>query len=634
MELGFVRVCAAVPKLLVASPSFNVEKITELMSKAEDSSVICFPELCITSYTCSDLFIQKKLIDEALIGLSKILELSLTVNSVVIVGMPIKNEDKLFNCAVAIQKGKILGIVPKTFLPNNNEFYEKRWFSSAVNANFNTLEILGQEALFGTDIIFKSRDFSFAIELCEDLWSPIPPSSYHSLNGADIIFNLSASNELVLKHNYRKQLIAQQSARCVCGYVYASCGVFESTTDVVYAGSSIIAENGAILKENERFLRDSNLIVSEIDIDSIKTDRQKNINFNYNNSLKYRKVTFENLNNNCEPNNRIYNMHPFVPSDKACISERCEEIFSIQVAGLAKRIEHTKSDSCVIGVSGGLDSTLALLVTTFAFDLLKKDRKNITAVTMPGFGTTKRTFENAKLLMEKLCVTIKEIDIKPACLLHFKDIGHNESVHNTTYENVQARERTQILMDIANMTNGLVIGTGDLSELALGFATYNGDHMSMYAVNCSVPKTLVRYLISYAMEKLENKQIKAVLLDVLNTPVSPELLPNSFELQCNQITENIVGPYELCDFFLFYFLRYCYTPQKILYLAKKAFDGKYENEEILKWLKLFYKRFFANQFKRSCMPDGPKVGSVCLSPRGDFRMPSDAEVLDFIKELE
>lgn len=634
MELGFVRVCAAVPKLLVASPSFNVEKITELMSKAEDSSVICFPELCITSYTCSDLFVQKKLIDEALIGLSKILELSLTVNSVVIVGMPIKNEDKLFNCAVAIQKGKILGIVPKTFLPNNNEFYEKRWFSSAVNANFNTLEILGQEALFGTDIIFKSRDFSFAIELCEDLWSPIPPSSYHSLNGADIIFNLSASNELVLKHNYRKQLIAQQSARCVCGYVYASCGVFESTTDVVYAGSSIIAENGAILKENERFLRDSNLIVSEIDIDSIKTDRQKNINFNYNNSLKYRKVTFENLNNNCEPNNRIYNMHPFVPSDKACISERCEEIFSIQVAGLAKRIEHTKSDSCVIGVSGGLDSTLALLVTTFAFDLLKKDRKNITAVTMPGFGTTKRTFENAKLLMEKLCVTIKEIDIKPACLLHFKDIGHNESVHNTTYENVQARERTQILMDIANMTNGLVIGTGDLSELALGFATYNGDHMSMYAVNCSVPKTLVRYLISYAMEKLENKQIKAVLLDVLNTPVSPELLPNSFELQCNQITENIVGPYELCDFFLFYFLRYCYTPQKILYLAKKAFDGKYENEEILKWLKLFYKRFFANQFKRSCMPDGPKVGSVCLSPRGDFRMPSDAEVLDFIKELE
>jgi NAD+ synthase (glutamine-hydrolysing) len=506
-----------------------------------------------------------------------------SLTAVTVVGMPLRVDNQLFNVAVVLQGGRILGVVPKTNLPNNNEFYEKRWFASAKSTDVTTVKIGGEEVPFGTDILFTDRKFSFAIELCEDLWVPIPPSSQHAVHGADIIFNLSATNELIAKHHYLCQLIEQQSARCNSGYVYASSGFGESTTDVVYAGNGLIAENGKMIASSERFLLESQLVVSEIDVERLRADRMRNTNRN----------------------------------------ESCEEIFSIQVGGLAKRWQHTKAETLVLGISGGLDSTLALLVCVKTADKLGIDRKSIIGITMPGFGTTDRTYLNALNLMKSLGVSQKEISIKDACIQHFNDIGHDASLHDVTYENTQARERTQILMDIANKHNGIVIGTGDLSELALGWATYNGDHMSMYAVNSGIPKTLVRYLVDWVSHTLEG-ETELILRDVLDTPVSPELLPADEKGEIAQKTEDLVGPYELHDFFLYYFVRFGFAPEKIRFLANNAFDGDYTDEVIVKWLKVFLRRFFAQQFKRSCMPDGPKVGSINLSPRGDWRMPSDA----------
>lgn len=625
MNKGFVKVAAAIPELKVADCAFNVSKIIELLQRAEHEKVqvVCFPELSVTGYTCADLFFQEKLLLDAEKYLAELQLASFATTAVAIVGMPVRLQNQLFNVAVVLQGGHILGVVPKTNLPNNNEFYEKRWFASAKSMDATTIKIGGEEVPFGTDILFTDRKFSFAIELCEDLWVPIPPSSQHTIHGADVIFNLSATNELIAKHNYLRQLIEQQSARCNSGYVYASSGFGESTTNVVYAGNGLIAENGKMIASSERFLFESQLVVSEIDVERLRADRMRNTNFsNEKSDKKYRIVNIEDAHFTNFELKRKFGKHPFVPA-MANRNESCEEIFSIQVGGLAKRWQHTKAETLVLGISGGLDSTLALLVCVKTADKLGIDRKSIIGITMPGFGTTDRTYSNALNLMTSLGITQKEISIKDACIQHFKDIEHNISVHDVTYENTQARERTQILMDIANKHNGLVIGTGDLSELALGWATYNGDHMSMYAVNSGIPKTLVRYLVDWVSHTLEG-EAELILQDVLDTPVSPELLPADENGEIAQKTEDLVGPYELHDFFLYYFVRFGFTPEKIRFLANNAFDGDYTDEVIVKWLKVFLRRFFAQQFKRSCMPDGPKVGSINLSPRGDWRMPSDA----------
>lgn len=625
MNKGFVKVAAAIPELKVADCAFNVSKIIELLQQAEHEKVqvVCFPELTVTGYTCADLFFQEKLLLDAEKYLAELQLASFATTAVAIVGMPVRLQNQLFNVAVVLQGGHILGVVPKTNLPNNNEFYEKRWFASAKSTDATTIKIGGEEVPFGTDILFTDRKFSFAIELCEDLWVPIPPSSQHAIHGADVIFNLSATNELIAKHNYLRQLIEQQSARCNSGYVYASSGFGESTTDVVYAGNGLIAENGKMIASSERFLFESQLVVSEIDVERLRADRMRNTNFsNEKLDKKYRIVNIEDAHFTNFELKRKFGKHPFVPA-MANRNESCEEIFSIQVGGLAKRWQHTKAETLVLGISGGLDSTLALLVCVKTADKLGIDRKSIIGITMPGFGTTDRTYSNALNLMTSLGITQKEISIKDACIQHFKDIEHNISVHDVTYENTQARERTQILMDIANKHNGLVIGTGDLSELALGWATYNGDHMSMYAVNSGIPKTLVRYLVDWVSHTLGGAA-ELILQDVLDTPVSPELLPADENGEIAQKTEDLVGPYELHDFFLYYFVRFGFTPEKIRFLANNAFDGDYTDEVIVKWLKVFLRRFFAQQFKRSCMPDGPKVGSINLSPRGDWRMPSDA----------
>lgn len=630
MNNGFVRVAAAIPELRVADCSFNVEKIIELIGQAESEKVqvVCFPELSVTGYTCSDLFFQQQLLNDAEQALNQLKTATFTTSAAVIVGCPIRMGNQLFNTAVVLQGGKILGIVPKTHLPNNNEFYEKRWFSSAKSANTGSIILKGEEIPFGTNLLFTDRKFSFSIELCEDLWVPVPPSSQHAVHGAEVIFNLSATNELTGKHNYLRQLIEQQSARCNAGYIYASAGFGESSTDVVYAGNGIIAENGKIIDASERFSFDSQLIVSEIDIDRIIAERIRNTNFtNEKSDLTYRSIYLEDAHFTNFEFKRKFEMHPFVPP----VSNRktsCEEIFSIQVGGLAKRWLHTKSETLVIGISGGLDSTLALLVAVKTADKLGFDRKRIIGVTMPGFGTTDRTYNNAIQLMQSLQITMMEIPIRAACIQHFNDIGHDISVHDITYENTQARERTQILMDLANKYNGIVVGTGDLSELALGWATYNGDQMSMYGVNSGVPKTLVRYLVDWASHKTD-QNTEHILQDILNTPVSPELLPADNDGNISQKTEDIVGPYELHDFFLYYFVRFGFTPGKIMFLADNAFEGVYSEEIIKKWMKVFLRRFFAQQFKRSCMPDGPKVGSINLSPRGDWRMPSDAIAFAF-----
>jgi len=625
INYGFVRIAAAVPELKVSDVLFNTEKIIELIHVAEENrtQVVCFPELCITGYTCADLFFQQQLQEEVLKALSEIQMATLSVSCAVIVGAPLRFRNRLFNTAVVLQKGRIIGIVPKTFLPNHGEFYEKRWFVSGKNLRGQTIVCNEQEVPFGVDLIFFSPSFSFGIEICEDLWAPLPPSTELCMAGAEIIFNPSASNELIGKHEYRLQLIEQQSARCHAGYVYSSSGMYESTTDLVFSGSAVIAENGKILETSKRFSLDSQLIFNEIDVDILRYERMHNSNFGEDALQQiFRKIEMQGQPLEQKEIKRTVSPYPFVPPVSKR-EESCSEIFSIQTSGLAKRWLHTQAKSLIVGISGGLDSTLALLVCVKTADKLGFDRKTVIGVTMPGFGTTNRTYGNALNLMKSLEITGLEISIKEACLQHFKDIGHDPDVHDVIFENTQARERTQILMDLANKYNGLVIGTGDLSELALGWATYNGDHMSMYAVNSGIPKTLVRYLVEYVAQSMEEKT-KTILEDILKTPVSPELLPADEYGEIHQKTEDLVGPYELHDFFLYYFVRFGFSPKKILFLAQKAFGDKYSEAILRKWLKVFLRRFYSQQFKRSCMPDGPKVGSINLSPRGDWRMPSDA----------
>lgn len=623
-DFGFIRVAAAIPEVKVADCVFNAQRICRLIRKAVKASVqiVCFPELSISAYTCGDLFHQTQLLQQAEAALSDIIHTTIGIEIVAIVGLPVQSRNRLFNAAAVIQAGKVLGVVPKTHIPNNNEFYERRWFFSGDEASADELNLCGQRVPFGKNLLFENKKCSFAVEVCEDLWSAIPPSSYHAIQGATLVFNLSASNELTGKNEYRKSLIRQQSARCHAGYVYASAGWGESTTDTVFGGNGFIYENGTLLAESKRFCFEEQLIVSEIDGERLLSERIRKSSSWETGKQTYRSIPFSIAANN-SPLTRAIDPHPFVPK-KDVYDERCEEIFSIQMGGLAKRILHTKARSCVIGISGGLDSTLALLACVKTYDKLRIARENIVGVTMPGYGTTGRTYHNALQLMKALGVSSREIDIKAACEQHFKDIGHDRSVHDVTYENTQARERTQILMDIANQTGGLVIGTGDLSELALGWATYNGDHMSMYGINSGIPKTLVRHLVSWAAETQVDSQSSAILADIIDTPVSPELLPAAANGDISQKTEDLVGPYELHDFFLYYTVRFGFSPRKIVYLGRYAFEGKYDEEVIEKWLKVFLSRFFSQQFKRSCLPDGPKIGSINLSPRGDWRMPSDA----------
>ena len=555
-----------------------------------------------------------------------------------ILGMPIAVNSTVINAAVVIQKGKILGVVPKTYLPNYKEFYEQRWFTSALQVAEDNVRLCGQIVPMGTNLLFETSDTTFGIEICEDLWSTIPPSSTLALQGAEILFNLSADNEGIGKHSYLRSLISQQSARCIAGYVFSSCGFGESTTDVVFAGNGLIYENGSELAHNKRFSLEEQLVISEIDVERLRAERRINTTFAASKGTvpsdkKPLRITTEFVNSKELNLTRTFDMHPFVPQGET-LNERCEEVFSIQVAGLAQRLVHTGAKTAVIGISGGLDSTLALLVCVRTFDKLELPRKNIIGVTMPGFGTTDRTYHNALSLMKSLGITIREISIKEACIQHFKDINHDINIHDVTYENSQARERTQILMDIANQTWGMVIGTGDLSELVLGWATYNGDHMSMYGVNGSVPKTLVKYLVKWVAENDIDEESRITLLDIVETPISPELIPADENGEIQQKTEDLVGPYELHDFFLYYFMRFGFRPSKIYYLANIAFKDIYDEETIKKWLSTFFRRFFNQQFKRSCLPDGPKVGSISISPRGDWRMPSDASSATWLKEIE
>ena len=627
-EQGFVRVGAVVPKLKVADTEFNCNEIIKQIEVASNNKIqiIVFPELCVTGYTCQDLFEQDTLLEEAEKALNKILDYTNNLDIICIIGMPIKAENQLFNTAVVIQKGKILGIVPKTFIPNYGEFYEKRWFASSKNANKKEIEILDQKVPFGIDLLFKDKEnneICFGIEICEDIWAVEPPSNKLALLGANIIFNLSASNEVIGKKEYRRELVKMQSAKTISGYVYCSSGVNESTSDVVFSGESMIFENGSCLTNNQRFDFESNMIFTEIDTKRLANDRRKNISFMGNPvDLEYREIKI-NIPDNIENLTREYSKTPFVPEDKKKISEICEEILNIQSYGLAKRLLHTNINKTIIGISGGLDSALAFLVIIKAYEVLNLPKENIIAITMPGFGTTSRTHKNSIKLINEYGATFREINITKSSLQHFEDIGHDKKMKDITYENAQARERTKILMDIANKENGLVIGTGDLSELALGWCTYNGDHMSMYAVNASIPKTLVKYIIKWVAEN-SKQECKNIINDILDTPISPELLPPDEKGNIEQKTEEQVGPYILHDFFLYHFLRYGAEPKKIYILACKTFKQDFKEEEIKHWLQVFIKRFFTQQFKRNCIPDGPKVGTVSLSPRGDLRMPSDA----------
>jgi NAD+ synthase (glutamine-hydrolysing) len=630
MKHGFVRVAASIPELRVADCAYNVMKIIELSQKAdsENVEVLCFPELSITAYTCADLFSQAHLYQEAHRAVSQLTEASNYLSTAIIIGVPLAVNNQLFNCAVVIFQGKILGAVPKINLPNHNEFYEKRWFAPGSQAKSGKVKFCNQEVAFGTDLLFSNGEFTFGIEICEDVWVPIPPSSQLALHGADILFNLSASNELIGKHKYLRKMVEQQSARCSAGYVYCSSGAGESTSDLVFAGNGLIYENGVLLAASTRFSFEPQLIISDVDVQRLRGDRMCNTNYaNERSDREYRTILFDAVQRETTTLKRKFDKFPFVPPVDTR-QESCEEIFSIQVGGLAKRWQHTNADTLVVGISGGLDSTLALLVCVKTADKLGYDRKRVVGITMPGFGTSDRTYSNAVNLMKVLGVEMMEISIVDACKQHFIDIEHDADVHDVTYENTQARERTKILMNIANKRNGLVIGTGDLSELALGWATYNGDHMSMYGVNSGVPKTLVRYLVGWAATTLDAEAEK-ILLDVLDTPVSPELLPVDKNGDIAQKTEDIVGPYELHDFFLYHFVRFGFTTEKILYLAHQAFEDNYSMEVIEKWFRIFLRRFFSQQFKRSCMPDGPKVGSINLSPRGDWRMPSDAVGFEF-----
>ncbi|MCD8318982.1 MAG: NAD(+) synthase [Paraprevotella sp.] len=637
MNYGFVRVATAIPGVKVGDCKYNAPQIESLIIQAEGKGVeiICFPELSITAYSCGDLFSQQLLLDEAEMCLIGILDFTRSLDIISIIGLPISYHGTLLNCAAVIQKGKILGLVPKTYLPNYKEFYEQRWFTSGdVHGDCNVL-ICGQLVHLSRNIIFNTPSCCFGVEICEDVWAPIPPSSELALKGAEIIFNLSADNEGVGKQDYLKSLLAQQSARCLAGYVFSGAGFGESTQDLVFAGKGFIYENGTLLAESERFSFKEQLIYTEIDVECLRSERLINTTFSASlariHSKDVQQIDTELFSKKEIELSRVINPSPFVPTGKA-LEERCEEVFAIQIEGLAKRLVHTQTQTVVIGISGGLDSTLALLVCTKTFDKLGLPRKGIIGITMPGFGTTDRTYHNAISLMESLEITIREISINQACIQHFKDIDFDMSNHNTTYENGQARERTQILMDVANQMNGLVVGTGDLSEQALGWATYNGDHMSMYGVNASIPKTLVRHLVNWVAENIIDEKSQAILLDIVDTPISPELIPADEDGNISQKTEDLVGPYELHDFFLYYVLRFGFRPSKIFYLAGLAFKEKYTDEVIKMWLTTFFRRFFSQQFKRSCLPDGPKVGSCSLSPRGDWRMPSDASATAWIDE--
>lgn len=649
MKYGFIKVATAIPEVRIADTKFNLEAIEKqiVMAEGQGVEIIVFPEFCITGYTCQDLFRQQQLLDDAERAMLRLLDFTRQLDIIAIVGTPVSVGSILLNCAVVVQHGKILGIVPKTYLPNYAEFYEKRWFASAFDMSPTKVHYAGQLLPITPEPqIYRTADgVKFGIEICEDIWSPIPPSSVLTLDGAEIIFNLSASTEQIGKHSYLEALLAQQSARTLSAYVYSSCGFGESTQDVVFGGNAFVYENGVQLASAKRFQMESQVVICDIDIEKLRSERRLNTTFvNAQHNLFVLPVgagTYEKKYIDCMPKenaerefvlNRNIAPQPFLQGET--IDAACEEAFNIQVTGLAKRLLHIKCKTVVLGISGGLDSTLALLVCIEAFDRLKFDRKDILAVTMPGFGTSDRTHNNALLLMQELGVTMKEISIVPSVTQHFKDIEHDINVQDATYENAQARERTQILMDLANEYNGLVIGTGDLSELALGWCTYNGDHMSMYAVNGSVPKTLVKQLVGYVANQTNNVKVAESLRDIVDTPISPELVPTNESGEVQQKTEDIVGPYELHDFFLYYFLRHGFQPSKIYYLAGQAFEGKYTNEEIKKWLYIFVRRFFNNQFKRSCLPEGPKVGMVSLSPRGDWRMPSDADSTNWLTEIE
>lgn len=675
MEFGFIRVAAATPRVKVADVDANVEEICRMAEIAENEqvSILAFPELSVTGYSCGDLFAQELLVSRAEEGVKRLKTFSRGKSLTLVVGVPVRVRGSLYNCAAVIQNGSLKGIVPKIYLPTYNEFYESRWFSSGCDFLSDTLSAYGRiednakdcsSPAAGAEIsyaghkvnvypnmLFNVGRATFAIEICEDLWTPIPPSSHHALAGAQIIVNLSASNEVLMKHQYRKQLISQQSARTISAYVYSSCGYGESTQDVVYAGSSLIYENGCLMAENKRFSLEAGMICADIDIDKLSVLRQKESTFHSvapdgtGDGLDAQRYFAVASGNGAATDfgkclRRHIDPHPFVPGNAAERDERCREITDIQVMGLATRLAHIHSQTAVIGISGGLDSTLALIVTVLAFDKLGWDRKRIIGITMPGLGTTTRTHSNASDLMTALGVTSLEIPIGKAVAQHFSDIGQNPEVQDVTYENSQARERTQILMDVANKENGIVVGTGDLSELALGWATYNGDHMSMYAVNASIPKTLVRYLVGWAAENHferdvadRKRSVREILMDIIDTPVSPELKPADSEGNITQKTEDLVGPYELHDFFLYHIFRFGARPSKVYFLAHKAFEGVYDDATILKWLNTFIRRFFAQQFKRSCLPDCPKVGSVSLSPRGDWRMPSDAWRTIFLNDL-
>ena len=641
MKFGFVKVAAAIPAVKVADCRFNAQQTEAqiVVADGRGAQVVIFPELNLTGYSCGDLFGQQILLEQAELALMQVMNDTRQLDIISIVGMPVMANSTLLNCAVVFQKGKILGVVPKTYLPNYKEFYEHRWFASAeAHPDTLTVRLCGQTVSVSANLLFDTPDMCFGIEICEDVWAPIPPSSELALKGAEVIFNMSADTENISKHQYLRSLLAQQSARCLAGYVFASSGFGESTTDVVFAGNAMIYENGTLLAEADRFSFDEQLVMSEIDIEHLRAERLGNTTFaasvqKYGQSPTLH-VTTEQVQGRGLALTRPVEAHPFIPSGGQRLDERCEEIFSIQVAGLAKRLVHTGCRTVVVGISGGLDSTLALLVCVKAFDKLGLPRKGVVGITMPGFGTTDRTYGNALSLMGSLQVTCREISIQDACIQHFQDIGQDMSLHDVTYENGQARERTQILMDYANKVGGLVIGTGDLSELALGWATYNGDHMSMYGVNVSIPKTLVRYLVNWVAQTGVDMLSRNTLLDIIDTPISPELIPADESGNIRQKTEDLVGPYELHDFFLYHFLRFGSRPAKIFYLAEIAFKGVYDSTTIKKWLTIFFRRFFSQQFKRSCLPDGPKVGSVSLSPRGDWRMPSDASAALWLKECE
>ena len=638
MKHGLITVAAAVPAVKVADVEYNVLEIEKLIANAEGQGVelICFPELAITGYSCQDLFKEQLLLSKAEEGLMMLLDFTRKLNIICVVGMPVQVGGLLLNCAAVIQGGNLLGIIPKTYLPNYNEFYEKRWFASAQDLNPTDLYLAGTHVTMSADpkVFQTAGGVKFGVEICEDVWAPLPPSNNLTMAGADIILNCSASDEVLGKHQYLRSLLAQQSARTISGYVYSSCGFGESTQDVVYGGNAMVFENGRLLVEGERYSFQPQLQVTQIDVERLRTERHTNSTFiNAQRAAKAQVIDCKTVEPSIFQMMRPVNPHPFIPNEKDMAST-CQEILNIQTAGLAKRLLHTNCEHVVVGISGGLDSTLALLVCVRTFDKMGLDRKGIVGVTMPGFGTTDRTHDNATSLMQTLGISQMEVSIAKAVKQHFEDIGHDINKHDTTYENSQARERTQILMDLANQLNAMVVGTGDLSELALGWATYNGDHMSMYGVNAGIPKTLIQYLIRYVAVQPAYKAQKETLLDIVDTPISPELTPADEEGNIKQKTEDLVGPYELHDFFLYYFLRFGFRPSKIFFLATQAFKEKYDKETVKKWLTTFCRRFFNQQFKRSCLPDGPKVGSVSLSPRGDWRMPSDASSALWLKECD